>query len=141
MDVGIRGPLVDLFRRGEASSDVRLLAARGGLGAPALEQVALLFLLIDEREIEAVLVAAETIDAIPVPALSAFLARPDVLESVREYFAIGGVVPGSASQESEEPLVDADEPLPAAAGGESGNVDRKAPLSSLAVRPTASSSR
>ncbi len=108
MDVDIRGPLVDLFRRGEASSDVRLLPARGGLGAPAL---------------------------------SAFLARPDVPESVREYFAIGGVVPGSASQESEEPLVDADEPLPAAAGGESGNVDRKAPLSSLAVRPTASSSR
>ena len=45
MDPGIRSPLVDLFRRGEAARDVRLLAARGALAPREIDQVALLMVL------------------------------------------------------------------------------------------------
>ena len=52
MDPGYRSPLVDLFLRGEAARDVRLLAARGLLPRPAQEQVALLIVLVDDPDPE-----------------------------------------------------------------------------------------
>ena len=42
MELGVRSPLVDFFKRGEVAKDVRLLAARGALAARAHEQMALL---------------------------------------------------------------------------------------------------
>ena len=35
MEVGIRSPFLDFFRRGEVARDVRLLAARGALAPRA----------------------------------------------------------------------------------------------------------
>ena len=46
MDPGYRSPLVDLFLRGEAAPDIRLLAARGLLPRPVREQIALLVVLV-----------------------------------------------------------------------------------------------
>ena len=45
MEIGIRTPLIDFFRRGDVAHDVRLLAAQGALAARAHEQLALLVLL------------------------------------------------------------------------------------------------
>jgi hypothetical protein len=50
MDPGFRSPLVELFRRGEAARDVKLLAARGGFAPRAHQQVALLVLLSDDPD-------------------------------------------------------------------------------------------
>ena len=45
MDVGLRTPLLDFFRRGEVARDVRLLAAEGAVAPRPLEQLGLLVLL------------------------------------------------------------------------------------------------
>ena len=42
MDLGLRSPLLDFFKRGEVARDVRLLAAAGMLAPLALEQIGLL---------------------------------------------------------------------------------------------------
>ena len=39
MDVGLRTPLLDLFRKGEVERDVRMMAARGAIAPRALEQL------------------------------------------------------------------------------------------------------
>ena len=45
MDVGLRTPLLDFFRRGEVARDIRLLAAEGAVAPRPLEQLGLLALL------------------------------------------------------------------------------------------------
>jgi hypothetical protein len=99
-------PLLDFFRRGEASPDVRLLAARGVVAPRAHEQVAILMLLVDDEDGEVRETASETLRSIPVEALRAYLARADVGEQVREFFAArgvrGGHVPAAAN--ADEPL-------------------------------------
>ena len=45
MEVGLRTPLLDFFRRGEVPRDVRLLAAEGAVAPRPLEQLGLLMLL------------------------------------------------------------------------------------------------
>jgi len=110
MDITFRSPLVDLFRRGEAAPDVRMLAARGALAPQAHEQVALLLLLADDTDPEIARTAAATIDAIPRPALAEFLARADVGADVRGFFAARGVTPSDApGEEAAGPLVDVEE--------------------------------
>jgi len=98
-------PLLDFFRRGEVPRDVRLLAAEGAFAPRAHEQLAILILLLDDPDAGIRGAAAATIDRIPVPALQAFLARPDVPIGVREFFGDRGVFPG------EIPEILADEPL------------------------------
>jgi hypothetical protein len=39
MDVGLRTPLLDFFRRGDAARDVRLLAAQGAIAPRPVEQL------------------------------------------------------------------------------------------------------
>ena len=80
MDPGYRSPLVDLFLRGEAARDVRLLAARGLLPRPAQEQVALLIVLADDPDPEIAAHARATMNRLPREALADFLtgdARPN----------------------------------------------------------------
>ena len=55
--------------------DVRRLAARGSLAPAALEQLALLVMLLDDRDLEIQAIAADTVKAIPQESLVAFLAR------------------------------------------------------------------
>ena len=98
-------PLLDFFRRGEAARDMRLLAAQGVLAPRAHEQVAILVLLVDDRDLEVRETAIATIARIPVEALRAYLGRSDVPAGIREFFGDRGVFP------AEIPLITADDPL------------------------------
>ena len=93
MDPGIRSPLIDLFRRGEAGRDVRLLAAQGALSPSELDQVALLVLLSDDTDAEVSTSARATLDKLPLDALRAFLARGDVPSEIRGFFASRNILP------------------------------------------------
>jgi len=112
MDVGVKTPLIDFFRRGEAARDVRLQAAQGGLATKANEQMALLVMLTGDADSEVAAAANATIGMIPPAALTAYLARPEVTEDMRNFFAGRGVAPAAeAATEVDKPLVDtADEP-------------------------------
>lgn len=113
MDPGIRSPLIDLFRRGEAARDVRLLAAKGGLAPREIDQLALLVILSDDADPEVATTAKQTLDGLPEDALRAFLARTDVPAEMRDFFAAHrGIVPapiattnggdGSATENDED---------------------------------------
>ncbi|MGE0704086.1 MAG: hypothetical protein AB7F99_01605 [Vicinamibacterales bacterium] len=98
-------PLLDFFKRGQAAHDVRLLAAQGALAPRADEQLAILIHLLDDTDPGIRSAASQTLDRIPVEALTAHLARSDVSIGVREFFADRGVFP------AEIPALTADEPL------------------------------
>lgn len=125
MDPGIRTPLVDLFRRGEAARDIRLQAARGALAPRVHDQLALLLVLSDDEDPEVSTSAKSTLDALPVEALQGFLARSDVPQPMRDFFAARGVsagaVPAAALEgplggEGEDPAAEeSDDDEPAAA--------------------------
>jgi hypothetical protein len=110
-DPGIRSPLVDMFRHGDADVDIRLHAARGALAPRAHEQLALLMVLSADPDARVREAAVETIDRIPSPTLSAFLARPDVPASMREWFSSREnwtIQPGGAV-DPEAPLIEVGE--------------------------------
>lgn len=139
MDLAYRTPLLDCFRRGEVSRDIRLLAARGALAPRAQEQLALLVLLVSDSDAQVAAVASATIDALPKPALAKFLRRSDLPDDLRAFFAARGITAdgpivqapvsqasGSQSIAEEAPLVDveAEDALDAdAATGEEGGVE------------------
>ena len=110
MDVGLRTPLLDVFRRGEAAPDVRLLAARGALAPRALEQVGLLVFLVGDTDPEIAQEAEKTLQSIPAATLSAFLARSDVPSEMRAFFANRGIEPAAAPMPTDDPLVDTTPP-------------------------------
>lgn len=132
MDPGFRSPLIDFFRRGEAARDVRLLAAHGALAPRAQEQVGLLVLLSDDPDEEVAQAARATVDALPEAALRSFLARPDVPETIRAFFAARGMTANGAAAAGEDPLVDTLTDVPEASATEQEEDGRK-PLSSLSV--------
>lgn len=112
-------PLLDFFKRGEAARDVRLLAAQGALALRAPEQLGILILLLDDPDREVRLVADDTLNKIPKPALTAYLARADVPIGVREFFADRGIFPAEiAAIEAEEPLIDTAPAVPDEAADE-----------------------
>lgn len=98
-------PLLEFFRRGDVERDVRLMAAHGILAPRAHEQIAILILLMDDRDREVRLTAARTIDSIPLESLRAFLGRSDVPVGIREFFGNRGIFP------AEMPAITADLPL------------------------------
>jgi hypothetical protein len=107
MDVGVKTPLIDFFRKGDVARDVRLQAAQGAIATRAHEQMALLVMLTGDADAEVAAAANATIGLIPPQTLAAFLARPDVSEEMREFFAQRGVVPsGETAAEPDKPLVD-----------------------------------
>jgi hypothetical protein len=94
----------------EVAHDVRLLAARGAFAPRAHEQLALLILLYDDPDPLISSSARATLDALPVPALTSFLARSDVPGEMRDFFALRGIeVSGSASESADTPLLEADD--------------------------------
>ena len=117
MDAGFKTPLLDVFRRGEAPVDLRLQAARGALAPRAHEQVELLILLVKDADAEVAAAAESTLQSIPVEALAGFLARRDVADDVRLFFAARGVAPAPTPSDSDAPLVDA-APEPETPAGE-----------------------
>jgi len=123
MDPGLRSPLIDCFRRGEAARDVRLQAAHGILSPRAHEQVALLVLLSDDPDPDVARTAAATIGGLPVEALRAFLARAETPAEIREFFAARGIEPAppqsaSGASDPNEPLLDAGSGSSSTAGDE-----------------------
>jgi hypothetical protein len=92
MDPGFRSPFVDLFLRGGAAPDIRLLAARGLLPRPVPEQIALLVVLSDDQDSEIAAQANATIARLPREALADFLAS-DVPAELRAFFAARGALP------------------------------------------------
>jgi hypothetical protein len=91
MEPGYRTPLIELFRRGDVERSVRLMAAKGGIAPRAQEQVALLMLLLDDPDEEVARTAEATLSALPREALEAFLARPDIPDEMRRFFAARGL--------------------------------------------------
>lgn len=107
MDVGVKTPLIEFFKRGEAARDVRMQAAQGALATRAHEQMALLVLLTGDADAEVAAASNATIEKIPPAALAAYLARPEVTEDMRNFFAGRGVAPAQeAAPEADKPLVD-----------------------------------
>jgi hypothetical protein len=112
MDVGVKTPLIDFFRRGDVARDVRLQAAQGAIATRAHEQMALLVMLTGDADAEVAAAANATLGLIPPPTLAAFLARTDVSEEMREFFSTRGVAPAEvasateASAEADKPMVD-----------------------------------
>ena len=108
MDPGLRSPLVDFFKRGEAAKDVCLMAAAGTLAPRAHEQLALLVLLSDDGDPEVAATANATLALLPPDPLRAFLARSDVPAPMRDFFAARGITPGDqAAADADAPLIDA----------------------------------
>jgi hypothetical protein len=115
MDAGFRSPLIDFFKRGEVARDVRLMAAEGTFAPRAHEQIALLALLSDDADPEIAATANATLDSLPATPLRAFLARSDVPDQMRDFFAARGTRPADqAASTADVPLVEsaagADEP-------------------------------
>jgi len=103
---------VDFFRRGEVARDVRLLAARGAFAPRALEQLAILLVLLDDADHEIATAARATVDALPQEPLAAFLGRTDVPGDMRNWFATRGVVAVPGAPADDAPLVDTDTEAP-----------------------------
>ncbi len=107
MDPGVRSPLIDQFKRGEATRDVRLLAAQGELAPRAHEQIALLAILSEDADAEVAALANATIEKLPKEPLSAFLGRPEVTSELRAFFEARGVKAGPpAAGDASLPLLD-----------------------------------
>ncbi len=134
-DPGIRTPLVDFFRRGEVARDARMLAAQGALATRALEQLALLVVLNDDPDPEVAEVARETIAALPVEQVSAFLGRSDVPGEMRGFFEARGIQPGPpiAAGDDSEPLLDSPDALPEVPEGGGADKTSAAVLSTLPI--------
>jgi hypothetical protein len=105
MEAGFRTPLIDLFKRGDVARDVRLVAAQGALTPRAHEQLALLVMLVADSDPEVAAAADATLRIIPPASLAAFIARSDVSQEIREFFARRGIEP------SAQPLEDVDAPI------------------------------
>lgn len=108
---GLRGPLVELLKRGEVPHDVRLMAARGELAPRADEQMQLLVLLASDSDPEVAAAAETTLASIAPDVLRAHLARNDVPAEVRAFCASRGIEPSAEGV----PLPDGDGPV---VGGE-----------------------
>ncbi len=108
MDLGLRSPMLDFFRRGEVAKDVRLLAASGALAPRALDQIGLLAMLTDDGDEEIRAAAEATLASIPNESMAGFLGRSDVPEGLREFFRARGIEPAPGGDTGDEPLVDAE---------------------------------
>ena len=119
MDPGVKTPFLDCFRRGEVEREVRRLGARGAVALGALEQLALLVMLLDDKDIEIQSLAADTVRRIPTEALAPFLARPEVPEALREFFKQRGIQPAATpAADASEPLIDDEPETPAQPAGQ-----------------------
>src|SRR2546430_2770260 len=127
-------PLLDFFKRGDVSRDVRLEAAEGTLAPRAYEQLAILILLLEDPDAEIRATAEETLSKIPEEVLKTFLARADVPIDMREFFADRGIFPDEMPEitiDEEEPLLDASSSEDAALLGDE-NDDRETATQRLA---------
>jgi hypothetical protein len=109
VEVGLRTPLLDFFRRGEVPREVKLLAAEGAVAPRPLEQLGLLMLLsIDpDREVQAM--AERTLRVLPEAQVAGLIARADTPTELREFFVARGILPAAAPwTDGDAPLIDTD---------------------------------
>ena len=113
MEVGLRTPLLDFFRRGEVARDVRLLAAQGAIAPRPLEQLSLLALLTSDSDPEIRATAEATLGLLPRDLVAAFTARSDTPVDLREFFVARGISPGPVpAADIDAPILDTDaEPI------------------------------
>jgi hypothetical protein len=126
-------PLLDLFKRGEVDRDVRMQAAEGALAPRAHEQLAILVLLLEDRDAEIRATADQTLTKIPEASLKAFLARSDVPIDLREFFADRGIFPDEMPAlgldiDLDAPLIDTD---PVGASDEDSDDERQSGVQAL----------
>jgi hypothetical protein len=109
VDVGLRTPLLDFFRRGEVPRDVRLLAAEGAVAPRPIEQLGLLMLLSTDRDTEVQTTAERTLSKLPPALIAGLIARADTPTELRAFFVARGVDPAATpSVDGDQPLVDTD---------------------------------
>jgi hypothetical protein len=127
-------PLLDFFKRGEVDREVRMQAAAGALAPRAHEQLAILVLLLDDKDREVRDTADATLSRIPETALKAFLARSDAPLDLREFFADRGVFPDEMPDlqfdADVDPLIDTE---PVAAAEEEPEDERQSGVQALAA--------
>jgi hypothetical protein len=133
MELGLRSPLLDFFKRGEVARDVRVLAARGAIAPRALEQIALLAILTEDADAEVRGAAEATLAAIPSDSMAGFLGRSDVPEGLRDFFRARGIEPLPGGDASDEPLVDAEAATAETHDGTSEEVDQQSITQKLAL--------
>lgn len=122
MDVGMRSPLVDAFRRADVPKDVRMDAAAGLVAPRGQEQLALFAMLVDDPDGDVREVAERTLATIQSSAIAAVLARSDTPADLIRFFNARGITPvaGAPASDSDAPLVEMPDetPEPAAGGGD-----------------------
>ncbi len=107
MDLGMRTPLLDAFKRGDVPREARVSAAEGAVAPRAHEQLALLMLLSADPDAEIAQIAERTLASIPQDRLAGFLARSDVGPEMRDFFAARGIEPAEVPDgDPDVPLVD-----------------------------------
>jgi hypothetical protein len=110
MDVGLRTPLLDFFKRGEVARDVRLLAAQGAIAPRPVEQLGLLMLLTSDADSEIRETAEATLARIPRELIAGFIARSDVPLELRDFFVRRGIEAAAVpTPDVEGPFVDEDD--------------------------------
>lgn len=108
-----RSPLIDTFKRGEATRDMRLLAAQGGIAPAAAEQLELLVLLTSDADGEIATTAEATLRSVPPERLAVALAG-DVSPETKAHFAAQGVIAADSPGPGDVPLIDASPEVEAA---------------------------
>lgn len=142
MDVGLRTPLLEVFRRGDAPREVRLDAALGRVAPRGQEQLALLALLSDDDDGEVRDAARETLASIAPSAIATVIARADTPAEMVRYFAERGIGPATgAAGDDDAPLAGTvdewdtiDETAPAAdAGAEASTLSITQQLQQMSI--------
>ena len=106
-DVGLRMPMLDLFRRGEVARDVKVLAAQGGIAPRPMEQLAILSHLTGDSEAEIRDAAEQTLGNLPVEQIAGYIARADAPTELREFFIKRGISPAAVpAPDDEDTLID-----------------------------------
>ena len=108
MDVGMRSPLVDAFRRADVPTEVRMDAAAGLVAPRGQEQLALFAMLVDDADEGVRATAERTLAAIPAAAIGVVLARTDTPADLLRFFAARGISPAPGPPGRD---VDSDAPL------------------------------
>jgi len=132
MDVGIRSPLVDAFRRADVPKEVRMDAAAGKVAPRGQEQLALFAMLIADPDLDVRETAERTLAAIPAAAIAEVLARTDTPADLIRFFGARGIVPaaGPPGGDSDAPLIEVGDDL-GDLMGEDDSVDADGPSQSI----------
>jgi hypothetical protein len=109
MDIGLRTPLLDYFRRGEVPRELRQIAAEGGIAPRPIEQLGLLALLSEDSDAEVRAAAERTLAKLPAPQLGVLLASAEIPSELRAFFARRGVVATEDGPPGDAPLIDTDD--------------------------------